>query len=82
MEDWTDVNTELPKEDNCYVLVACEGGNVSESFYSTNRDFLKCEGSSYSRKVQGKNSGFFALCHKYGYKITHWMNKPKHPKEK
>jgi len=77
--EWISVNDSLPEKDDCYVLVACAGGNVSESFYSTNKEFLKCEGNSYSRKRQGKNSGFFGLAHKYGYEITHWMPIPPHP---
>lgn len=78
---WLSVQDILPCEDNSYVLVACEGGNVAVSFYSSNRIHLKMFGKSYSRKHQGKESGYFQLAHEYGYKITHWMLLPEAPKE-
>ena len=73
---WISVDERLPDSDNCYVLVLCEGGNVDKTFFSLNRDFHRRAGNSYSRKDQGKLSGYFELSHKYGYKITHWLPLP------
>jgi hypothetical protein len=83
MSEWISVEDRLPEfaHDAGYVLVACEGGNVDKSFFCANREYLsnlKTSGS-YSRKAQGKLSGFFEIAHRYGYKITHWMPLPQPP---
>jgi hypothetical protein len=81
MSEWISVEDRLPEKDQCYVIVACEGGYVDKTFYSKNREFfwLRAAGS-YSRRKQGKASGYFQLSHEYGYKITHWMPLPEPPK--
>lgn len=82
MSEWISVGDRLPNFDAGYVLVACEGGNVDKSFFCKNREYLanlKTSGS-YSRKSQGKESGFFEISHSYGYRITHWMPLPDAPK--
>lgn len=79
MSNWNSLNDSLPLNDNCYVLVACDGGHVDISFFSRNRDFLSYYGLCYARKRQGKNSGFFSISHQLGYTITHWQNLPEHP---
>lgn len=79
--NWISVKDRLPDKDNIYVLVACEGGNVDITFYSSTRELLSIYGNSYSRKSQGKESGYFKLSYEYGYKITHWMPRPEAPKE-
>ena len=78
---WISVDDKLPDEDFCYVLVACEGGKIDVTFYSEDRELLKNYGNSYSRKCQGKLSGYFSLSHAYGYEITHWMPLPEPPAE-
>ena len=82
MTNWISVEDQLPDFENGHVLVACEGGNVDKSFYTTNVDYLKSSRHSggYSRKRCGKWSKHFALSHKYGYRITHWMPLPEPPK--
>jgi len=79
---WVSVDDELPEGSMAHVLVFCEGGNIDKSFYCTDREFLSKGLSSgcYSRKRHGKNSGYFDLSHKHGYKITHWMPLPEPPK--
>jgi len=79
---WVGVDDELPEGNMAHVLVFCEGGNIDKSFYCTDREFLSKGLSSgcYSRKKHGKNSGYFDLSHKHGYKITHWMPLPEPPK--
>lgn len=79
---WVSVDDELPEGSMAHVLVFCEGGNIDKSFYCTDREFLSKGLSSgcYSRKKHGKNSGYFDLSHKHGYKITHWMPLPEPPK--
>ena len=81
MGEWVKVSERLPDFDDGYVLVACKGGCVDKSFFSVNRKYLsdlKTSGS-YSRKYQGKESGFFEISHRYGYVITHWMPLPAAP---
>lgn len=73
---WISVDERLPEFGHGYVLVLCDGGNVDKTFFSANREFHKRAGGSYSRKDQGKQSGYFELSHKYGYKITHWKLLP------
>lgn len=80
MSEWIEVNERLP-ENNTHVLVACEGGNVGISFFCLNKEFLRSYGAGYSRKYQGKLSGYFELTHRYAYKITHWMPRPRHPSQ-
>ena len=81
MDNWISVDERLPEEDCCYVLVTCWGGNVDKTFFSRNRQYHKFSGDMYSRKRLGKNSGYFELSHKYGYKVTHWQPLPKAPAE-
>jgi len=77
MSEWIKVVDRLP-ETQGYVLVATDTGLVDATFYSPNREFLRRSGS-YSRKSQGKESGYFELAYKGGYRITHWMRLPSHP---
>lgn len=65
----------VPQEIGHY-LVACEGGNVTESLYFTNLEYYR--GKQPGRKRNGKYSRRFEVAQR-GYKITHWMLKPKHP---
>ena len=81
MGNWISVDDNLPEKDNCYVLVACWGGNVDKTFFSRDRNVHKFSGNMYSRKQQGKNSGYFELSHQYGYKVTHWQPLPEAPEE-
>lgn len=60
-----------------YYLVACEGGNVTLSFYVTDLKYLSGKNIP-SRKSNGKYSRRFEVAQK-GYKITHWMEMPLHP---
>ena len=80
MSEWISVKESMP-EDNTYALVACVGGNVAVSFHCKSKPFLagKDGRTSYSRKNNGKESGFFQLSHDYGYTITHWMPLPSPP---
>lgn len=80
--EWHSVDKCLPGKAQ-YVLVHCEGGNVAMTFYTPHREFLRSRKgcSSYSRKVQGKNSGYFEIAHEYGYKILHWAYQPEAPKQ-
>jgi len=80
MSEWIKCSDRMPDFEHGYVLVACEGGNVDKTFYSVHRESHRRHGSSYSRKYLGKDSGFFELSHKYGYKITHWQPLPEPPK--
>ena len=84
MSEWISVEERLPAfEHGCgYVLVACEGGNVDKSFFNTDRNYLAeaNDAGACSRKRQGKNSGYFEISHRYGYRITHWMPLPEPPK--
>lgn len=70
MNEWISIDEQLPSN-NTYVLVHCEGGNITESFFSLNRKLLAYSETLYRRKRQGKSSGYFDISHKYGYKITH-----------
>ena len=70
--DWISLDERLP-EDNCYVLVYCCGGNIGKSFFTYNRKYLAKRDTFYSRKTYGKNSGYFAISHDEGYKVTHWQ---------
>ncbi len=83
MSEWISVEDSLPEfKYACgYVLVACEGGNVDKSFFNMDREYLASarDAGSYSRKLQGKASGYFEISHRYGYKITHWMPLPEPP---
>lgn len=70
---WISVEERLPEE-NCHVLVACEGGNVATTFYAIDHSFFDhAHGHKLSRKVHGKYSKHFELARQYGYRITHWM---------
>lgn len=76
---WIDVNEARP-ERSCYVLVACEGGNVASTFYCENPEYFDyAHGCKLSRKVHGKWSKHFDLAREYGYKITHWAPLPEPP---
>ncbi len=79
---WVSVDDRLPNGSYAHVLVYCDGGHVDRTFYCTDRNFLASsrDAGSYSRKRHGKNSGYFELSHKFGYKITHWMPLPEPPK--
>lgn len=80
--EWRDIEKERP-ENNTYVLVACEGGNVDTSFFCMDASFFdKAHGNFLSRKNHGKWSKHFELARKYGYKVTHWMPRPTHPGDK
>jgi len=83
MNEWISVKDRLPEfeHDAGYVLVACKGGCVDKSFFTLSRDYLAlCKTSGcYSRKRQGKESGYFEIAHRYGYEITHWMPLPPPP---
>jgi hypothetical protein len=72
-DGWTHVTEDLPEEDYCYVLVACKGGNVTESFFCKDRKdaWPEHKQTCYSRKHLGKLSGHFSLSHQYGYKIEY-----------
>lgn len=77
--NWIDVNEARP-EGSCFVLVACEGGNVATTFYCENPEYFDyAYGRKLSRKVHGKWSKHFDLARAYGYKITHWAPLPKAP---
>ena len=78
--DWISLDERLP-EDNCYVLVYCCGGNIGKSFFTYNRKYLAKRDTFYSRKTHGKNSGYFAISHDEGYKVTHWQPLPNPPSE-
>ncbi len=79
--DWISVNERLPDSD-CYVIVYCDGGNVTKSFFTTDREYLRLSRNSrYTRKAYGKNSGYFAISHDDGYKVTHWQPLPQPPSE-
>lgn len=76
---WISVEERLPEE-NCHLLVACEGGNVATTFYAIDHSFFDhAHGHKLSRKVHGKYSKHFELARQYGYKITHWMPIPPAP---
>lgn len=80
---WKNVNEELP-DTHKYVLVACAGGNVDQTFFDPNYEHYKLiygDKSSYRRKYLGKNSRYFDLAHKYGYKIMFWAEVPEPPAE-
>jgi hypothetical protein len=81
--EWISVKDRLPEFEGGagYVLVSCDGGCVDKSFFTLNRDYLSSSktAGSYSRKYQGKESGYFEISHRYGYKITHWMPLPPAP---
>lgn len=81
MSEWIKCSDRLPefKHDAGYVLVACDGGNVDKSFFCKNIEFLAGSKTSYSRKTHGKESGYFEISHRYGYKVTHWMPLPNPP---
>lgn len=73
---WISVEERLPEE-NCHLLVACEGGNVATTFYAIDHSFFDhAHGYKLSRKVHGKYSKHFELARQYGYRITHWMPLP------
>lgn len=79
--EWISVDERLPDSD-CYVIVYCDGGNVTKSFFTTDREYLRLSRNSrYTRKAYGKNSGYFAISHDDGYKVTHWMPIPNPPSE-
>lgn len=79
--DWISVDERLPDSD-CYVIVYCDGGNVTKSFFTTDREYLRLSRNSrYTRKAYGKNSGYFAISHDDGYKVTHWQPLPQPPSE-
>lgn len=78
MSDWIKVEDRLP-ETQCHLLVATSTGLVESTFYTPNREFFRLSGSSYSRKTQGKESGYFEIAYKRGYRIIHWMWLPSHP---
>lgn len=76
---WISVDERLPEE-NCHVLVACEGGNVAATFYAIDHSFFDhAHGHKLSRKKHGKYSKHFELARQYGYRITHWMPLPPAP---
>lgn len=76
---WVPVSERLPDMPSGYVLVHCEGGNITNDFFCRDREFHRHAGNYYFRKVQGKESGYFQCAHKYGYRITHWMPLPPAP---
>ena len=80
--EWISVNDRLPEKKNSHVLVFCEGGNIDKSFCINDRDIAKSYFNGvYTRKSHGKYSACFQICHKYGYKVTHWMPLPNPPTE-
>lgn len=83
MNKWIKCSEQLPDFEAGYVLVACKGGCVDKSFFSVNRGYLASLKNSgrYSRKYQGKESGFFEISHRYGYVVTHWMPLPPLPED-
>ena len=77
--DWISVDEQLPDSD-CYVIVYCDYGNVAKSFFTKNREYLRLSRNSrYTRKAYGKNSGYFAISHDDGCKVTHWQPLPQPP---
>lgn len=76
---WIPVGERLPDMEAGYVLVHCEGGKIGDDFFCRNREFLHHSGNRYSRKHQGKESGYFQSSHMYGYRITHWQPLPAAP---
>lgn len=76
---WIPVGERLPDMEAGYVLVHCEGGKIGDDFFCRNREFLHHAGNCYSRKHQGKESGYFRFAHEYGYRITHWQPLPPPP---
>lgn len=81
MSEWIKVSERLPEfKYGCgYCLVATSSGAVEKTFFNLSRQFGSLQNKCYSRKRQGKNSGYFELSHKYGYEITHWMPLPAAP---
>jgi hypothetical protein len=63
-----------------HYLVACEGGNVTESFYVTDLKWYDNK-RQQGRKRNGKYSRRFEIS-QYGYKITHWMPLPLPPNDR
>jgi len=83
MLEWRPIDDQLPPKDG-YYLVACKGGNVTDSYYIPDREeairYFTARGTTYySRKHQGKYSAHFEVSHKSGYEIEYWMEIPKHP---
>lgn len=78
-DGWIAVGDRLPDMPSGYVLVHCEGGNITNDFFCRNREFHRHAGKHYSRKVQGKESGYFQCSHRYGYRVTHWQPLPPAP---
>ena len=77
--EWVCVDSRRPA-DTSYVLVHCDGGNVTTTFYCENADhFNFTHGNKLSRKQHGKWSKHFEIARQYGYRITHWMPLPKPP---
>lgn len=79
--EWISVEDALPEDSICYVIVACEETVIDFCLYSKDRKILRHRygAGGYSRKHQGKLSGYFSLAYEYGYTITHWMPIPAHP---
>ena len=87
MSEWISVDDidKLPSIAIGKFLVFCRGGNMEISLFIKCREdakeyFSGCEGRSYSRKYNGKNSINFETGWK-GYAVTHWMPLPEPPKQ-
>lgn len=80
MQNWIDVNDELPK-DYCHVLVTKKYYDngfpiVDYNFFTPDRELAKKTHGLYSRKKQGKLSVHFKEAQSC-FVITHWMPLPK-----
>jgi len=80
-DGWISVDDRLPERVCENVIVFCEGGKIDKTMYQEGR-FKYLKETRYSRKNQGKLSGYFELAHEYGYKITHWQPLPNPPSDK
>jgi hypothetical protein len=77
MSEWIAVGDRLPSEQG-RVIISTSTGLIETTLYSENREFLRRQGS-FSRKTQGKESGYFQIAYWSGYRITHWMPLPDLP---
>lgn len=70
---WVPVDEQLPPHSGMYVLVSCEGGKVTDTFYTLDTEWLVHRGRNAAPDTL---SGYFRAGVDDGYKILAWMRVP------